>query len=124
VALSVVLSATASDSESGIKELQIWLDTKVTKCSAEGICSSQQGLAGQPAYVSSSPDANPGDGLSVSSYLNANHLPDFPPKPDPGASWTLNVSIWAVGINYWLRRRKPLMRTSLGVARRPDRILD
>jgi hypothetical protein len=96
----LTLQATVEDPESGGKEIQVWIDSKVTQCRAAGTCQTQQGLLGEPAYKTSKPTANPGDTSNISLTLTKTHQTDFPPKPQPGESWTVELTIWAVGLNY------------------------
>ncbi len=64
------LLATASDPESGVDTLQIWVNEKTTTCDAAGLCKTiGPGLLGKPTFDSTSPQKKPGDATAASSIL-------------------------------------------------------
>jgi hypothetical protein len=97
------LAATASDQESGVQALQIWVSTTTTRCMATGTCQQTgPGLLGSPMFESSQPVKNPGDTTAASSILaDVLKLPDIiQGSAPPGGSLHVQIDIWATAVNH------------------------
>lgn len=62
------LLATATDSESGIQTLEIWMAKTITSC-IQGVCSTEGPLLGRPVLESVSPPKSPGETTSETRLL-------------------------------------------------------
>jgi hypothetical protein len=98
------LTATANDPDSGIRTVQIWIETRLTVCPAAGPCTLvNPGLGSQPNFESTSPAKNPGDTASASSILaQALDLSTMisPAGAPQGGHRTTSLVMWAVAVNY------------------------
>lgn len=98
------LLATATDPESGVQALEIWINKKTTSCDAGGICTTTgPGLLGQPTFDSTSPQKQPGETTSASSILaQAFDISVEIPQGSISAdeSLTVELIIYAVAVNH------------------------
>jgi len=101
---SLNLTATGKDQESGIQEVNIWVNRVRISCDGGGTCTQAgPGLLGAPEFQSASPPKNPGDQVSASSILaQALDLTMRIPQgtPSPGGSLTVRLLFFAEPINY------------------------
>jgi hypothetical protein len=101
---SLNLTATGKDQESGVQEVNIWVNRVTETCDSGGTCTRVgPGLLGAPEFRSASPPKNPGDQVSASSILAqaldlTMRIPQGPPLP--GGSRTVELIFFAQAINY------------------------
>jgi hypothetical protein len=99
------LSATAKDSESGIRRVELWIVKKTDVCPLPGgPCSvTGPGLLTVPTYESDSGAKNPGESGAVESSLlfQAPDLATYIPQggPPAGSRRTVSIQIFAVAYN-------------------------
>jgi hypothetical protein len=96
------LLVTAKDSESGVKDVQIWMTKRTTTCSGGTCTTAGPGLVGQPRF-SNPRTGNTGDCVAESSIVAqsidlATEIPQAPPPA--GGSRSVSLQLWAVVINY------------------------
>jgi hypothetical protein len=96
----ITLSASADDHESGVQDIQIWIRQKTTTCTANGTCSTKQPTVGAPAYSSPVAQGQPGELAELVRTLTVPHDPALPGRPEPGGSWSVELTIWAVAVNH------------------------
>ena len=95
------LVASAKDPESGVQSLEIWLSSKITRCSGD-ICQTSQPSVGAPRFQSSTPQKKPGEQASDSSILAdvldiANEIPQTAPT---GGSLTVEWTLFSRAKNH------------------------
>jgi hypothetical protein len=101
-ALNVV--ATATDQESGVQTVDVWMTKTTRNCDSSGKCSNQgPGLAGTPRFESTGPVAKPGANVAATSIL-ADTL-DLtseiaPGAPAAGSSRIVTLEFWATAKNH------------------------
>lgn len=96
--------ASASDAESGVRRLDIWMTTERTRCDSGALCTKQgPGLVGKPRFPSDFGDKSPGDETSE----GALSLQQLDVEADigqatapPGGSLTIRFEFWATADNY------------------------
>jgi hypothetical protein len=100
---SVNMLATAVDNESGVQNLQIWVERTITTCDAGGTCSGgNPGLLGSPAFGSSGPTTSPGQTTAASSIMaQAFDLTTaIPQTAVSSGTRTVKLDFWAVAVNH------------------------
>jgi hypothetical protein len=99
---SLNLAASAKDAESGIQNLEIWLEAETTTCTDDE-CSTEQLLNSDPVFKSTGDPKKPGDTTADSSIMLqaldlSKEIPQGPP-PSPG-SRTIVWRLYARSTNY------------------------
>ena len=80
------VSASGNDPESGVQAVEIFVNTKVTRCQGTACSGSGQGVSAIPRFQSSGPARLPGETFSAASILAdaidlAHEIPQTPPPP-------------------------------------------
>jgi hypothetical protein len=107
------LSAAGNDPESGMQTVQIFVNTKVTRCHGTACSGSGQTLSAIPRFQSSGPARLPGETFSASSILAdaidlAQEIPQTPPPPGDKIIVEFEVQAKAVN-NLGGRTQTPLL---------------
>jgi hypothetical protein len=99
----ISLEASAKDSESGIRRLEIWLSTTTTICLPDQLCKQRIEDPGQPLFEVDFGQKNPGDStprtdhllreLEVEPYLGAS-------PPPPGGTRSVKFEFHATATNH------------------------
>jgi hypothetical protein len=96
----LTFTATATDNESGILDVQIWTTETRALCDADDTCTvSGPGAVQNPVFSNPQPQASPGDSAKATVVLAEVFEPSYPDKPSPGQYRTVTLDIWARGIN-------------------------
>jgi hypothetical protein len=105
---SLNLLATASDQETGVRSVEIWVERTVTHCPGVAVCTGgNPPLLGAPEFSSSGPVKPAGATTSPSSVLAdvidlAAEIPSTPPAH--GTSRTIRWRFWSEAENHLQRR--------------------
>jgi hypothetical protein len=98
------LRVIATDSESGIQALQIWVSRKITLCDSNGVCSMAGPLgASKPSFETNLPKKMPGEETAESETLTASidllkETNEYK-HPEGGVGW-IEFTIYAVAVNH------------------------
>jgi hypothetical protein len=94
----ISLIASTTDDDGGAQDIQIWVETTTTSCTADGTCSQRgPGLLGGPAV--SNPDSPKTPGSSASKSRLANYTLDIAALRGTNTT-SITVRIWAIGSNF------------------------
>jgi hypothetical protein len=107
--------ASAKDSESGVRLIQIWLTKATIRCDSGGVCTQTgPGLAGKPRFESDFGAKNPGDTTPADAIYGGTFEvePEIGPgQPPPGGSLTTKLEVWAVSRNHRAAESKTAVAT-------------